>query len=323
VKSKWGMLAGLLVTVVFLTLAFYNVNLRDFWAYFSSYDPWWAVGSVALFGGSVFFRAVMWRVTTGRMGETGLGALFGGVVVGYMANNLLPLRAGELVRTYYLARKRGFPYAGVLSTVVIERVTDVVVLGLLLAGGLVVGMGGLNPARGREALGVMLALLLILVVGVFLLRIFGGRLCGSGILGRVGPHLEHFLAPLRAVGSGSTALSVFGLGLLAWLANWASMLILLRGVTYQGNPWTTSLLLLLFINLGALIPSSPGAFGVMQVAFFAALYPFGVPKVAALALSLIYQVSIYVFTLGVGLPYFMQAHLRLGAFSGGRRPSGA
>ena len=323
-RSKWGVLAGILVSVVFLVLAFYNVNLGEFWTYFRSYDAWWAVGSVALFAGSVFFRAVMWRVTTRRMGATGLGTLFGGVVVGYMGNNLLPLRAGELVRTYYLARKRGFPYAGVFSTVVIERTTDVVVLGLLLAGGLAAGLGGLDPARGREALLVMAALVLAIAAGVFGLRVFGRRWKdGGGFLGRVAPHLEHFVGPLRAIGSVPTAATVLGLGILAWLANWLSMLVLLRGVAYHGSPLTVSLVLLLLVNLGVLIPSSPGALGVMQLAFFAALGSFGVPKAEALAVSFIYQASIFAFTLGVGLPYFMQAHLRLGAFSGGRRPSGA
>lgn len=309
--------------MVFLVLAFYNVNPREFWVSFRSYDPWWAVGSVALFAGSVFFRAVMWRVTTGRMGKTGLGVLYGGVVVGYMGNNLLPLRAGELVRTYYLARKRGFPYAGVLSTVVIERVTDVLVLGFLLAGGLVSGLGGLPPARGREALLVMAALLLILLAVVFALRIFGGLSKADGIMSRITPHMEHFLAPLRAVGSLSKALPILGLGILAWLFNWVSMLVLLGGINYHGNPWSTSLLLLLFVNLGALIPSSPGSFGVTQLAFFAALYPFGVLKVSALALSFIYQAVIYAFTLGVGLPFFMQAHLKLGTFGDGQATDGA
>lgn len=321
-KSKWGVLAGILVTVVFLVLAFYNVNLGQFWTCFSAYNVWWAVGSVTFFAGSVLFRALMWRVTTGHMGRTGLATLYGGVTVGYMANNLLPLRAGELIRPYYLSRKRGFPYAGVLSTVVIERVTDVVVLSFLLVGGLAAGLGGLDRTRGREAVLILLAVVLVLAVGLAALRVVGGRWRGAaGILGRVGAQVEHFAAPLRALGSGSRVISVVGLGVLAWLCNWLSMLVLLRGIAYQGSPWTTSLLLLLFVNLSVLIPSSPGSLGVMQLAFFAALHPFGVPKADALALSFIYQASIYVFTLGVGLPFFLQAHLKLSAMPG-RNSSG-
>ena len=315
-RSWFRFAAGMVVTAVLLYLAFYNVDPREFWASFRSYDPWWALGSVVLFAVSVLCRALMWRVTTRRMGAAPLSVLYGGVVVGYLGNNLLPLRAGELVRTYYLARRRGFPYAGVLSTVVVERVTDVVVLGLLLAGGLVAGLGGLNPARGREALVIMLALLLLLALGLGLLRFSGGR----GRRGWAGPHLEHFMAVLANIASGTTALKILAFGVLAWLANWASMLVLVSGVAYRGNPWATALLLLLYVNLGVLIPSSPGAFGVMQVAFFAALYPFGVAKAAALALSFIYQAAIYLFTLAVGLPYLFRAHLRLAALAGDRRP---
>ena len=74
---------------------------------------------------------------------------------------------------------------------------------------------------------------------------------------------------------------------------------------------TPALLLMLFINIGVLIPSSPGAFGIMQIAFWMALAPFGVSRASALALSFAYQGGIYLFTLAVGIPYFVAAHLRL------------
>ncbi|MGO0122930.1 lysylphosphatidylglycerol synthase domain-containing protein [Desulfothermobacter acidiphilus] len=61
----------------------------------------------------------------------------------------------------------------------------------------------------------------------------------------------------------------------------------------------------LFINLGLLLPSSPGALGVMQVAFWLALLPFGVSKEQSLALSFAYQAGLYLFTLAVGLPFFL------------------
>jgi uncharacterized membrane protein YbhN (UPF0104 family) len=72
-----------------------------------------------------------------------------------------------------------------------------------------------------------------------------------------------------------------------------------------------AMVLFLFINIGFLIPSSPGAIGVIQVAFWMALEPFGVPKSQALAISLAFHLIFYLFTIGAGLPYFLWAHLKI------------
>jgi uncharacterized membrane protein YbhN (UPF0104 family) len=72
-----------------------------------------------------------------------------------------------------------------------------------------------------------------------------------------------------------------------------------------------AMVLFLFINIGFLIPSSPGAIGVIQMAFLMALEPFGVPKAQALAISLAFHLIFYLFTIGAGLPYFLWAHLKI------------
>lgn len=71
-----------------------------------------------------------------------------------------------------------------------------------------------------------------------------------------------------------------------------------------------ALLLLLFVNIGLLVPSSPGALGVMQAAFWLVLAPFGVPKAQSLALSFAYQGGLYLFTLSVGLPFLVASQAK-------------
>ena len=54
--------------------------------------------------------------------------------VGYLLNNLLPLRLGDVVRAYLCAQVEGCSGATVLATLVVERLADVVtiLLGVLL-----------------------------------------------------------------------------------------------------------------------------------------------------------------------------------------------
>jgi len=99
------------------------------------------------------------------------------------------------------------------------------------------------------------------------------------------------------------------LSIVAWGCNYLSVMSLICN-TIPGY-LKPALLLLLFINIGLLIPSSPGAIGVMQIAFLMALASFGVTREDSLALSFIYQGGLLLFTLSVGLPYFLKANLGL------------
>ena len=48
--------------------------------------------------------------------------------MGYLANNVLPARLGELVRAHYLGRRTGVSRSAILGTIVVERVVDTLVV---------------------------------------------------------------------------------------------------------------------------------------------------------------------------------------------------
>ena len=73
---------------------------------------------------AVWLRALRWRHLTDAIQPMPRAALFRAVAVGFMANNMFPLRIGELVRVGYLARETRAPTAAVLATVVLERVIE-------------------------------------------------------------------------------------------------------------------------------------------------------------------------------------------------------
>ncbi len=90
-------------------------------------------GILAYFLG-VWFRAWRWQVLLSGIDEIKIRTLFPIVVIGYMANNILPFRLGELIRGYYLKNKEGIPTATALSTIFVERIMDGLALILILAG---------------------------------------------------------------------------------------------------------------------------------------------------------------------------------------------
>ncbi|MEW6772138.1 MAG: lysylphosphatidylglycerol synthase transmembrane domain-containing protein [Bacillota bacterium] len=313
--------AGIAISLAFLAGAFYKVRLGELWTALKGINLFALLMCLFFFGISCIFRAVMWRVTTRPLQQVGFSALFGGVIVGYMANNLLPVRAGELVRTYYLAARTGIPGAAVFSTVCIERVLDLVSLGLLLAAGIFWGIRGLTPHTAGLTLVVLattLAAGALILSGLVRLNKLPEK--SGGILVRACNRVKEFLEPVGKLQQSKTLLLLVGLSLAAWASNYLSLLPLVYGA--QNRP-EAALLLLLFINLGLLIPSSPGALGVMQVAFWTALAPFGISKEQALALSLAYQGGLYLFTLAVGLPYAAQAPVKLTKIAASQPLTGA
>ena len=89
-----------------------------------------AVG-VATFG--FLIRALRWRVLLARVNpDTRLGSRFAAVSIGFMGNNVLPLRAGEFMRPYALSRLEPVTFSGAFGSLVVERFFDGMVLLLFL-----------------------------------------------------------------------------------------------------------------------------------------------------------------------------------------------
>ncbi len=105
----------------------------------------YTIPSLGLYVLALWFRTVRWRYLlvpiTG--GET-RRALFPVVVVGYMANNLIPIRIGELMRAYYLSLREGISTLTGFGTVALERASDVIALLLLVAIAAIVGAIGVQ-----------------------------------------------------------------------------------------------------------------------------------------------------------------------------------
>ncbi|MCA9787909.1 MAG: flippase-like domain-containing protein, partial [Candidatus Cloacimonetes bacterium] len=151
-RSHWF---SLLVSLIFLYLFLFDPSPAQLWngtagvgeALFRNRIHWAEVGEqiarmhlgwFSLAFSSLILamcvRAVRWQVIVNPMKKLSFGVMFGLNNLGYMANNLLPMRLGELLRGIYLARKAGMPVSSAMATVVLERVFDMLgALGCLFA----------------------------------------------------------------------------------------------------------------------------------------------------------------------------------------------
>jgi glycosyltransferase 2 family protein len=86
---------------------------------------WWLVPSLIATVIALVIRAYRWRFFLRDYHSIQFQSLWRSVCVGYMANNVLPFRIGEIVRAWFLARKEDRKTSEVFGTIVLERISDI------------------------------------------------------------------------------------------------------------------------------------------------------------------------------------------------------
>ena len=119
---------GLGISALFLGLFAWTVDLGRMLDALAEADYIYLAPGIGLYLVSVLFRTFRWQVLLRHMRPISIRRLYPVVVVGYMANNLLPLRLGELLRSYYVGEREGISKTSALATIFIERVLDALTL---------------------------------------------------------------------------------------------------------------------------------------------------------------------------------------------------
>ena len=224
-----------------------------------------------------------------HMQPVAIPRLYSIVVIGYMANNLLPMRLGELVRSYYVGEREGISKTSALVTIFIERLLDALTLLLFIAViAVFVPLSGLAEAFG-DRLGVywpllVLALSLPFVVAFATLLVmaftpqrakfvagFLMRPFPKSLKQRLDRVLDLFLGGLTSLRSPKEIISLFLLSIPVWL--FEAGLFFLIGFSFgldavYDSLWGMAVAVILvtaIANIGASIPASPGGIGLFEL----------------------------------------------------------
>ena len=126
---------GILCAAVFLYLAVKEIDAGSLQAAFSAINYGFVFLAVVVSLATYWIRAWRWRIILRPMKEVQLSTLFAATVIGFMANNILPLRVGEVGKALVLSTKEQLKVSAILATIVVERAFDggaIAVLGLTL-----------------------------------------------------------------------------------------------------------------------------------------------------------------------------------------------
>lgn len=139
--------AALLISALFLFLAFRKIDFTLLGQMAWSINWVWALPLIGLTWVSFYWRAWRWQVLLSPYRRLPISTLYGPLMVGFAFNNILPARAGEFARPLALQKVSGIPFATAISSVVLERVCDMIVLLSLFAFTLV--FMDLDPALSK------------------------------------------------------------------------------------------------------------------------------------------------------------------------------
>jgi glycosyltransferase 2 family protein len=281
------------VTAAFTYLAVRNAHLAEVWTVLRTSDYAWLGPSLALLAVAFVVRAARWQYLFAPGTRPPFRPVAGALLVGYLFNNLLPARAGEVARIASLRRRTGVSAVETSATVVVERAFDVLSLLVLLF----VALPWL-PAVSWLRTAAVLALVLgvVLATAIAALAVWRETAPRHAVrllvrLPLVGEkHAEHAarsllrgLAGLRDLRVGAVAFAITTASWLVVAASfWLAMLTFDLGVSPAAG-----LLVVIAIGLAMILPSPPAAVGVFEGATVVALAAYGVPESRALSYALV------------------------------------
>lgn len=145
-RIAFSLVLGTLLSLVTLYYAFKNVPISELTQYLASVNYFWIIPSTLAVIVAYVLRVIRWQVILGPSKPISFWEAFHPLMIGFMANFVYPARVGEIVRPLILRAKSLVPFTTGFSTLVVERMLDILFLTFLF--GLIFLM--IDPQAGHE-----------------------------------------------------------------------------------------------------------------------------------------------------------------------------
>jgi hypothetical protein len=306
-------IVSLLISAVALAWAVRDVRLADLSLALSAANFGYLAPALAVILVGQMARARSWQTLLGR--GVPFSQAFGALNAGYLLNNVLPFRLGELGRAYLVSRSGRLTTSQALSSVLLERVIDLsVIVGMLSAFvPLVSGLVGGPAAVVLIFLLPAVALTGLLVVARKPAWLMRWVRWGAGLLtrlwggaARLEALISAFLDGLGALQDWRRLATAATFSALAWACAGFSAWLVLQAFDASAG-LAMAFFMLVITGLSIAVPSAPGSLGVWQAAGVAALAVFGRTGALALSMTLTHHLVNYLSTSLMGAVALAQA----------------
>jgi len=315
-KHKIVTICGFVISIVLLYFALRGVQYREIYTTLKAADIRFLFLSIPCIFLCCTISAYRWSKITGngtRFRDTFI-ALFSGLFI----NNVLPARIGEIARGYVLSKRTGLSFTYSVTTVLLDRFFDLV--GLLIITFVTFLSIPLNvlPQQVKVVITLLIILLVFCIGLIFILsrKTFADKVAKK-LHSVKKPFISRLAKPVLDIQENLSRINS-PLNLIFYItlavATWSSMCLtlyftmLMLGVKLS---FITVSFVCAGVNLGLIIPSSPGYVGVYQWLFRTLLAIFLISNEKALAISIVFQATWYIPYTVLGAIFFMKEHLKL------------
>jgi glycosyltransferase 2 family protein len=320
-KKLLSLAIGVVISVVLMWVLFREIDIAKLGDALRGANYWWLLPNIALIIFSMYLRAYRWSYMLEPVKRVAYQQLLAATYIGFMANNVLPLRLGEFVRAYSLAyQDRGISKSASLATIFVERmVFDLVAL--LLIFGVVIEVTSVHVTDGMKT-GIYICIVVALA-GLAFVSALALRPSQAG--DAIARHL--FFLPTTITERARAIVLKFSQGLeflvrprVVMKVMWQTLLIwFIMGVSNYfvfvafgfNLPLDASFFLLVVVSIAILIPSSPGFVGVYHGGTVFTMLQYGISPEKALSFALVLHAAQYIPITLLGFYYLKKSHLSL------------
>lgn len=291
---------GLFISIFFLWFAFRDLHPDEVLNSIRQVQVGWLLLSLPVFAVSIILIALRWQFLLRSIVVIPLKTLLSLVCIGYMGNNVYPLRSGEALRVFLLYRSHKVPVVKAATTIVVERVFDgLVLLTFIVIPLRVVDIASNDVRRVAEFAAplfvALLAIFFALAARPDLLRQVV-KLATRLLPGKVGQAVDKLSEDVLDGLEGLRSPADLGGTVLSSYATWAVQGVVYWMVAYAMDIHTSFAVMLVVVgavNLAGLIPASPGQIGVFEFFVSAVLVGAGIAEAQAAAYALVVHVVIW------------------------------
>jgi uncharacterized protein (TIRG00374 family) len=324
---------GVAVSIAFLVLALRGIDFQAFWRDIQQANPAWLVPGIAVYFVAVALRALRWsfllrpvQLSASHPPPVGsvparripASRLFPIVVIGYMGNNIYPARIGELLRAYVLRRDHGVAMSSGVSTILIERIMDGIVMVAFVLIGLRAAPNVGDVAARIVALASAAFGLATIVFFWFALAPQAAERLAHGAIMRLTPERFHgrllgivqrFVQGAQSLRSPADLAVIVGISALVWLVETVKYWCVAKAFDLN-VPFSGLMLVNGLSNLFTIIPGAPGAVGTFDAGGILGMTALGIDKSLAAAYVLTLHVVLWLPVTLLGAYYMLREGLR-------------
>jgi len=285
---------GIAVSLFAIWVLIRSVDLQAAFDVLRTASPAWIAVMLVTTTVDIGSRGARWRALLAPIAPLPYRRVLGYTYIGYLANNVLPARLGELYRSHALGDGEGVSRTTVLGTVVVERVVDtVMVVAIASLAVFVLSVRGVMTSAVLLGAAFVALLIIVLGLGIVAHRLPGAERVGAVIARR--PRLLELARRLReglaVAGHPRVVAAAIAFSVLAWAASIATFLAAGQAVGVELTV-AQAALITSGVALVTIVPSGPGYLGTFELTVVGISSGFGIARDDAFALGLLVHLMI-------------------------------